>query len=182
MNRTTRPVLALAIAGAALVPATATQAKPVKVTGGQTAITLNGPAAQLLTDNGVTVSAVAPATLSGATATFPIRGGRLNAKGTKGFVRHLGALRFSKAGKKITVRRPVAVVTRRAAFISVKTRGRLVRVFKLTGLKKTTSGTTTTVTGQLKVTGRLAKQLNRALGTSVKRGAVAGSATTTLSS
>lgn len=179
MSPLTRPALALLAAGAVVAP-TAAQAKPVKVTGQQTTLSLTGPAAKLLTDNGVSVAAVAPATLSGASATFPVTGGRVNAGLTKGFVRHAGAVTFTKDGRSLAVRRPVAVVTRRASFIAARSHGRFVRLFRLTDLAKTTSGTTTTITGQLRVTGRLASQLNRRLGTSVQRGAVAGTAETTL--
>ena len=181
MKIVNRSILALAVTGAAVAPAAATHAKPaVKVTGEQTVVTLNGPAAKVLTSHGVAVSAVAPATLSGSSVTFPVKGGLVNKKLTRGVVRHLGAVAFTKGSRIVTVRRPVAVVTKRTAFLAVHFRHRLVRVFNLTGLKKTTTGTTTTITGQLRVTRRLAKQLNRRLGTSVRRGAVAGSATTTL--
>jgi hypothetical protein len=176
----TRRAAAVLAASAVAAPAAAAQAAPIKVTGAESVVTLDGPAVQTLTSNGVGVSAVGPATLDGASATFPVRGGRLNARITKGVVRHAGGIRFTKEGRSLVVRRPVTVVAGNAAFLAVRRNGTLVRVFRLRGLARSTADSAVTVTGDLHVTRRLAKQVNRRLGTSIAQGAKAGTITSQL--
>ena len=180
MTRTTRRTLAVLAASAIVAPVAAAEAAPIRVTGTESVVTLNGPAVDTLTGNGVSVSAVGAATLDGASATFPVKRGWLNANVTKGIVGHAGGIRFTKDDRSLVVRRPVAVVAAKAAFLAVRRRGRLVRVFRLRDLEKTIADSTVTVTGDLHVTRLLARRVNRRLGTSVEAGALAGTIASTL--
>jgi hypothetical protein len=91
---------------------------------------------------------------------------------------HRGGVALSKDGARtVRLRRPVAVVTKRARFVAVRLGGwRTIRAFQLRDLHK--DGTTITAT--LKLTRRAATLLNRAYGTALSAGADAGTATTTL--
>ena len=145
--------------------------KTAKVRGGQTVVELSGLA-------GLTLTPLGKATVSGTQVTFPIARGRTNAAVTRGVIVHRGGVALSKDGARtVRLRRPVAVVTKRAKFLAVQVGGRrTIRAFQLRNLHK--DGTTITAT--LKLTPRAAKLLNRAFGTALKAGANAGTATTTL--
>ena len=179
--RRARPALCLAAAAALAGPGTAAaHARPAKVTGQQTVITLSDAAAGALTQAGVTVGTVGKATASDAGVAFPVAGGRVNAKLTRGWVRHRGGVSLTKGTTTARLVRPTAVVTRRHAFIAVQLRARVLRAFRLTGLKKTTDGTTTTITATVRLTRPAARLFNRAFGTSFRAGVAAGTATSTL--
>jgi hypothetical protein len=69
------------------------------IASGTTTITFTKSFSALLKQNGVKLSAVAPATVRGQTVTFPVSGGKLEPVVVKGSVEHAGALLF-KAGKR----------------------------------------------------------------------------------
>ena len=117
-----------ALIGAALlalclmaVGATGAQAAKVKITGGSTTITPSAAATQFLTTNGITVSPIAPATISNGAVTLPVAGGRIDPANLHGFVTHRGGLRFTKGTKSLALRHFLITSTRRGAFLDVTT-------------------------------------------------------------
>jgi hypothetical protein len=98
-------VAALAVA---LVGAAGAEAKLVKVTG-STTVTPSAEATQFLSDHGVTVEAVAPATAANGSFTFPIVAGFGDTRTYNGVLAHSGGLRFTKGDRSAVVRRFVAV-------------------------------------------------------------------------
>jgi len=63
---------------------------------GGTALELDPGALQALTSQGIAPGVIAPATLSGTTATFPITGGRVGLNLASGHVRHSGGISLTK--------------------------------------------------------------------------------------
>ena len=105
----TRAIAAVIAALAMMaVGAGGAQAKLVKVTG-STTVTPSQQAAQFLSNNGVSVSAVGAATSSGGAFTFPVAAGFGDTKTYNGLLAHSGGLKFSKGGKSAVLRRFVAV-------------------------------------------------------------------------
>jgi hypothetical protein len=97
-------VAALALAGVAT-------AKVTKITGGTTSIALSTAASNAMSANGLTATPLAPATASGATFTFPIAHGRINAK-LHGFVTNRGGFALSNATVTVRVRRLTIAATK----------------------------------------------------------------------
>jgi hypothetical protein len=115
MNRKT--ALAAGIAAASMAVPGVASAATVKVTGGTTQITPSAQATALLSANKITVTPLAPATVSGSTFTFPIAGGRINATTLHGFIRDEGGISLSNGKKTVNVRRPTIDSTRRGVFV-----------------------------------------------------------------
>jgi hypothetical protein len=132
-------VICLALAGVALAAFS-------KVTGGTSQITATPAAAKVLADNHITVTPVAPATASGTTFTFPIAGGRLNAKTLRGVIRHRGGLALSNGTRTVTLRRPTIVSTKRGAWLYAIVRGRSERIARFTKVSITSTAATATLT------------------------------------
>jgi hypothetical protein len=76
----------------------------LKITGGTVTVTPSAAAASLLSTNGVAVTPVAPATVSGGAFTFPIAGGRLTRKSLHGVIRERGGLDISNASETVNLR------------------------------------------------------------------------------
>jgi hypothetical protein len=161
--------------------AASAQAKPLHITGKQTTITPSSQVTQFVTKHGITVRAIGPATLSGGTLTLPIDGGRAAASGKRGVVRHAGGVEFSKGSRHVALRHFVlfgnidhprlAVAVRRHRFV-------LARILSDT---HSTSGNTTTLSGELTLTAKGARKINRRLGRDVaKAGLDLGSLTSTI--
>jgi hypothetical protein len=189
-------VLAFGVTGA--------QAARVKVTGGTTTVTPAAPVVQALTNLGVSVSPIAPATAANGTYTFPIVRGRVNTDNLRGFLVHSGGVKFAKGERSIAVRRFVIVSTKRGAklygrvsrgacgFARAKARGhkhahRVVRrvcrfhhrylaIANLTDPQRSEDGTSVTAT--LKLTAITARIVNRLAGQHLADpGTVLGTAT-----
>jgi hypothetical protein len=108
---------ALAVALALMaVGAAGAQAKLVKVTGSSTVAPSEG-ATQFLSNAGVTVSTVGPATSDDAGYTFPIFAGFGDTRTYNGLLAHRGGLRFTKGDKSAVLRRFVAVRARKFAVL-----------------------------------------------------------------
>jgi len=75
----------------------ANSAPAVPLAGGQTDVTLDGGFLSTLTGAGITPSIIAPGTLNGVVATFPISGG------TDVLIEHTGGLSFSGAGNVVDI-------------------------------------------------------------------------------
>jgi len=71
------------------------------ISGGQTLVTLDQAFIDLLTTNSLVPSAIAPATLSGAVASFPITGGETN--GPNAIITHSGGLTFTQASTSLSI-------------------------------------------------------------------------------
>lgn len=196
--RRTAPLLAIAALSAALVAAPA-QAKAVKLTGENTALTLNDAAVGALSVNGITGAPIAPGTAAGATFTFPIVGGRVNPNTLYGFVRHSGGIKFTKGSKRAIIRKFVIVnrrggtyldglalvrkrvfrpgLGRRVAFVQVY---RPARLLKLSNVVRADEGGKVIVTADAALTPAAAKYLNTRLGVDAFSGGLAiGSAKVT---
>ena len=122
LARSLRAIVPAALAAFALValaaaPAQATKAKPVKVTGENTTLTLSAAAAKALADNGITVAPIDPATATDGTLSFPITGGRVNPDTLRGFVAHRGGIKLTKGDATAVLRRFVIVNSRRGAYL-----------------------------------------------------------------
>lgn len=189
-------VLALALAGVAMA------AKASKVTGGSSQITLSDAAASALSTNHITMTAVAPATASGNTFTFPIKGGRLNTTTLNGVLRYGGALQVSNGTqtarlRDLTVRThknnaTLYGVIRRSEHVrchvtgprhhhrlrcTVVTRNRTLKLLRITNVS--VSGNT--ATGNVVLTGDSAALINRLAGKKIAQaGEQIGTGTTTV--
>jgi hypothetical protein len=174
-------IAALALASVAMA-APAKPSKPSKITGGSTTLTISSAVATALKNNHLTLAPIAPATASGNTFTFPISGGRLNAK-LHGYVVQKGGFSISNGTRTVRVRHLViyagkkmtsvyALVSRKAKrhcragvrthHLVCKTTVKWVgaRIGKVTGV--TFNGTT--ATGDVELTAASAKVLNRLAG------------------
>ncbi len=69
--------------------------------GGQTDLALDGGTLTALTGLGVTPGIVAPATLAGTTASFPITGGKVDAKSLEGSITHSGGISLTAGATKV---------------------------------------------------------------------------------
>jgi hypothetical protein len=184
--------------------ATGAQAARVKVTGGTTTVTPAAPVVQTLTNLGVSVSPIDPATAANGTLTFPIVRGRVNKDNLRGFLVHSGGVKFTKGERSVALHHFVIVSTKRGAKLygrisrgacrvaRVKTRGhmrahRVVRrvcrfhhrylaIARLTDPLRSEDGTSVTAT--LKLTALSAKIVNRLAGQHLADpGTVLGTAT-----
>ena len=94
----------LALAGAASAVAVPTAAaNNVHIKGGNTALTLDRGTASVLSQNGVSAKPISPAKASGRTFTFPITGGRVDAKSLAGTIDHSGGIKFAAGHKSLSV-------------------------------------------------------------------------------
>jgi hypothetical protein len=191
-------IVAMIVTVASLVLASAAGA--ARVTGGTTTITASTGAAQALAANHITVTALAPATASGTTFTFPISGGRVNAKTLRGFIVVRGGVALSGGTRTIDLRRPTVISTksgvsvfalarrrvhrrchatgphRRHVHCTIVIREKSVRIARISGL--TRSGAS--VSGTVTITGFTADALNKLAGQhAFAAGDVLGTATAT---
>jgi hypothetical protein len=134
------------------------------VTGEQTTITPSSAATQFLTAHGVTVTAVGAATSAGGAFTLPITGGHVVVPADRGVIIHKGGLQFSIATRKLTLRHFVLSKVGKDAVLSAFAAGRPLRLARLANPVISTDGSTTTLTGELKLTPAAAHAINRLLG------------------
>lgn len=93
-------IACLAFAGVAVA-----LTKPMRVTGGTGSVTLSAAAVNVLAQNHITIKTLAPATSSGATATFPAVGGRLY-PALHGYITYGGGFSLSNGTRTVNFRRP----------------------------------------------------------------------------
>jgi hypothetical protein len=74
--------------------------------GGQTDLALDGGTLQALTGLGVAPGIIAPATLAGTTASFPITGGKVNATTLAGSITHSGGISLTRGGVRVELTEP----------------------------------------------------------------------------
>jgi hypothetical protein len=173
----------IAALAAVLVLALSAVAHAARITGGSTTITPSAAAAKLLSDNGITVGALKPATLgSGGAVTFPVHNGHVRLKTMRGFVRHKGGVALTDGSTTFKLRRPAVVLRPHRAFIVAAVRRNhkpwhIRRVARLTGLQRT--GTTATAT--VHITRVVARAVNTLAGKHVVNpGAVLGTGSSTV--
>jgi|tagenome__1003787_1003787.scaffolds.fasta_scaffold19910498_1 hypothetical protein len=175
-----RLIVALA---AALALALSAVAHAARITGGSTTITPSTAAAKVLSDNGITVTPLRPATAANGAVTFPIRRGHVRIKTMRGLVRHKGGVALSNGSTTFKLRRPAVVLRTGKAFIVAAVRRdhrpwHVRRVARLTDLQR--SGTTATAT--VHITRVTARAVNALAGQHVvNRGAVLGTGSSTVS-
>jgi hypothetical protein len=112
------------------VGAAGAQAAKVKITGGTTTITPSAATTQFLTNNGIGVAPIAPATVSNGVVTLPIAGGRIDPTTLRGFVTHRGGLKFTKGTKSLALRHFLITSSKRGAFLDAATPVRRCHAFR----------------------------------------------------
>lgn len=90
---------------------------------GATTLTIDKSFLALLQQNGVKISAAAPAKLKGGKVTFPVSGGMFDPTAAKGTVEHEGALVFKASGHSIPIKALQLKTTQRKAPLSAKVGG-----------------------------------------------------------
>ena len=127
-----RPLFGAALLALCLmaVGATGAQAAKVKITGGTTTITPSAATSQFLTNNGIAVTPIAPATASNGAVTLPIAGGRINPTTLRGFITHRGGLKFTKGTNSLALRHFLITSTNRGAFLDATTPVRRCHAFR----------------------------------------------------
>jgi hypothetical protein len=107
MSRAIRALALVAALAALVVAAPTAQAKDrqLKVKGGKTVLKLSPGATGALESLGLAASPIRPARGRGARLSFPITGGKLNAKTLAGQIRHSGGIRLSAGGTQLKLRR-----------------------------------------------------------------------------
>lgn len=104
-SRTARlgTLAAAALAGGALAAAPSALGATVAVEDGQTNLHLSPATAGALSDLGVSVGPVGPATAKGLRVSFPIDGGQIDPETAAGTIDHSGGLAFSAGGTTVRV-------------------------------------------------------------------------------
>ena len=105
------PLLLLALVAMSLAlatPASATSThrdhgKTVHLDGGSTTLAVDRGTLGVLVENKVSVTPIRGASAKGRSFTFPITGGRVDAKTVAGTIEHSGGLQFAAGGKKLRV-------------------------------------------------------------------------------
>lgn len=145
-----------------------TAAEPVTLTGGAAILAIDPQTAGLLEDNGITLTAVAPATMKASAVSFPITAGQVDGVSLGGTIDHQGGVRFASDAASVVLR-DLHVDTRARQVTAAAGGGRL-PLFDLD--QRTLSGSVTG--GRLNATGvvallspRASQALNAALKVSV---------------
>ena len=167
----------LTTAAVAGVAAPGAQAAPVKLAGATTTLALSDAAQATLTQAGVTVTPVAPATSpSAGSYSFPVVRGKLAAKRPLGFAIHKGGLTLSASAKQVTVRRLVAFGGRRP-LVTARIGRAQVALLRITQVKL---GGGALLSGKASLTAAGARLLGRFLATDgFKAGMPVGTVTVT---
>jgi hypothetical protein len=166
---------------------TATNAATTPTTSGtlvgkHTSVALNPATAQLLKENQIVVTAVAPATYHTALL-FPVSGGHVAVATVAGTIDHTGGVRLSHAGKSVEV--TSFIVDTSTKQVTALVSGQRLPVFAIdTSSEKRQTGTGGTIVEsglKFTLTEQAATALNSALGaTAFKAGQLFGTATLTL--
>jgi hypothetical protein len=179
-------VLAIGALGFAAVGAVAKapvhpKSKTIVITGGTTTVTASTATVKFLVSHGVTVTAVAPATMSATSITLPVRGGVVKPRSLDGALFHRGAVKFATATKSVTLRHLTLYKLGKKAHLAGVVDGKGLNLGMISGLKAVLNGKTATVTGEIHITRAVAKVINRLVGKHVvSAGYVLGSFSSTL--
>ncbi len=135
--------------------------------GGTTTITLNKGLVNKLSKNGVKVLKASPATVKGRTVTLPVSGGALDPTNGQGTVEHSGGIKFKRGKKTAAVNTLVLDTT--TSSLNAKVAGKTMKLASVAKVALTRNGFGANVSiGQLKLTGKAAKQLNKKLNITTK--------------
>lgn len=171
------PAGVLAVLFALLAFAPFASAAPDPVAGGTTTVTLNNGFAKALQKSGVKILRVSPATVKGKKITLPVSGGSLDPLSGQGTVAHSGGIKF-KLGKKSVALTSLEVNTTTAS-LSAKVGKKTLKVASVKGFSFTRNGFGVDLKiTKLKLTGKAAQELNKALATPVKKKGSKGKAST----
>lgn len=146
---------------------------------GGTTVKLDKGTAAALTDLGVSVSPISPATASSKGVKFPITGGRLDAKTLAGNIRHSGGLRFAAGATVVDLKRFTINIDRKPDLVATVGDARVsILTLDLSRLKNRSSGDNIRLSGvKASLTKAAADALNQAFGvTAFKKGLVLGTA------
>jgi hypothetical protein len=162
-------VLALSVLGFAAVSAAAktpakAKSKTVTITGGSTTVTASSATASFLVSHGVTVTAVAPATLSGTSVTLPVKRGVVKAKSLNGAVVHDGAVKFATKTRSVVLRHLTLWKAGKKAHLAGVVAGKVLNLGTISGLQVAVSGKTATVTGTIHISAKVAHIINKLVG------------------
>jgi hypothetical protein len=143
---------------------TPTKTKVVIITGGTTTIKANMTTVTFLASHKVGVTPIAPATLSGASVTLPVKGGVATTKKLDGVLLHRGAVKFTYAKKSLTLRHITLYKVGKQAHLAATFAGKLIQLGKISGLTAVLSAKTATVSGELHLSGRVAHLIDTLIG------------------
>lgn len=134
------------------------------VASGATSLSLDPGFRHLLRQAGVRISAVAPATLRGGVATFPVSGGKFDPVDGKGTVEHDGALVLSRAGSSIPLKALQLKTSAPRAPFSAKLGGGQLKLLRAASLEVSRQGFGDRVsTGSLRLSAKVATRLAKKL-------------------
>jgi hypothetical protein len=148
----------------AMAMAPAAQATYEPLGSGQTKLTLDKSFLAFAKQNGLKLSAVAPAKLKAGTVSFPVVGGKLDPTNAKGTLEHGGALVFKANGKSVPIKAPQLKTTQQGAPFSAKVGGSQLKLATAQSLKVSRAGfankvKVTKLALSAKLATRLAKKL-----------------------
>jgi hypothetical protein len=157
------PALALA-AALVLWPAPGAHAAYDPLASGQTKLTLDQGFLALLKQNGVKLSARAPARLKAGTVSFPVTGGKLDPTTSNGVLEHEGALLLTASGRSVPVKALQLKTTQKRSPFSARAGGSQLKLASAKELEVTRAGfgnkvEVTGLTLSAKLATRLAKKL-----------------------
>lgn len=155
---------ALIAALALLAPAAPAGAAYDPLGSGATKLTFERSFLALLKQNGVKLSAVAPAKLSGGTVSFPVGGGKFDPTSANGTVEHEGALVFKAGGRSVPLKALQLKTTQRRSPLSAKVGGSQLKLFTAQRLSTSRLGFGEKIeTRELALSAKLATRLAKKL-------------------
>jgi hypothetical protein len=148
-------------------------AAPDPVGSGTTVITLNKGTVNGWKKRGVKLSKVSPAKLSGTKATFTVKSGSLDPTTGLGSVTLNGGLKFKAGSKSATVKAIVIDTSKKS--LSANVGGKKMKMATISGFSFARNGFGVNLTiKKFKLTSAAAKQLNKKLGYTAKKGKAKG--------
>lgn len=166
-SRRLRPRAAAAIAFALLLALAAPalgRAAYDPLGSGTTKLSFDRSFLALMKENGVTLTAVAPARMSGRTVVFPVSGGKFDPLSAKGTVDHEGALLFQSGRRKVPLKDLQLKTTLRRSPLSVKAGGGQLKLGTAKSMKVARVGFNSKVTvASLALGAKLATRLGKKL-------------------
>jgi hypothetical protein len=136
---------------------------------GTTTISLNKGLVKKLKKYGVKVLKVSPATVKGRNVALPVSAGSLDPTTGQGTIEHSGGIKF-KAGKRTAPVNTLVLETATGA-LNAKVAGKSMKFASVTGVTVARNGFGANLNiASLKLTGKAAKQLNKKLGFTGKKG------------
>lgn len=155
-------VATLCVAPVVAAPAVATYDP---VSSGRTKLTFAAPFLEALRENGVKLTALAPAKVAGGTATFPVSGGKLDPVAVKGTVEHTGAIVFRSAEGKLPLKALALKTTQARSPLSAKLGGGQLKLAATSRLSTERAGFGLAAeVSRIKLSAKVATRLDKKLG------------------